>query len=276
MVYKLLSDECSYGYLASSISRLAINHMSPRLSTHTTHLTAPEPSPSDQRARAAAELATYMRQHLNRTPAQPPAVDGWLATAIGWGAGGVLSAILIAYAWVDLRPRPKTQPVMAIVAGERLTVPVEWMGPQADPTLGDDHLVRLRFSWPDLGRAQMGSPDTIHVTLSPADQTNDPAKQLVLWSRFLSSTAWSNPGGLVLRQFRKNTPFENDELYVSVPDGRDFAALCPLDRNGPEEPCRVRLRHGPFDMAVRLPRDALAQWETLVPALKAKVDAIRR
>ncbi len=216
-----------------------------------------------------------MRRHLNRPPLAPEAADIWLASAIGWGVGGILSAIIIAYAWVDLRPRAKTLPITATVAGQALTIPIEWIGPQAAPALADDSLVRLRFSWPDLGRAQMGSPDTIHITLSPADENNDPAKQLVLWSRFLSSTAWSNPGGLVLRQFRKNTPFENDELYVSVPDGRDFAALCPLDRAGPEEPCRVRLRHGPFDLAVRLPRDALAQWETLVPAMKAKVDAAR-
>ena len=44
----------------------------------------------------------------------------------------------------------------------------------------------------------------------------------------------------------------------------------------PEEPCRTTIRQGNFDIAVRFPREALAEWQKLSSGVKALVDSLKR
>ncbi|MGL4975420.1 MAG: hypothetical protein ACRC56_08995, partial [Bosea sp. (in: a-proteobacteria)] len=110
------------------------------------------------------------------------------------------------------------------------------------------------------------------------DKTADAALQLQTFSRFLAPTAWSNPGNLVVRSFSKGSPYENDELYLALPDGRDFAARCPIAQanSQPEEQCRATIRHRGMDVALRFPRDILTEWESMVTRIRDQIDAMLR
>ena len=141
-------------------------------------------------------------------------------------------------------------------------------------------MARLRLAWPDFGPV---TPDTRHrlmLTLSPPDKVNEPATQLSVYARFLTPMVWSNPGGLVVRGFRKGSPFENDELFVSVPDGRGFAARCPIETaagsGNLDELCRVTFRHRGMDVNIRFPRAIIADWELMLGGTRRAIDNLLR
>ena len=157
-------------------------------------------------------------------------------------------------------------------------VPRNLTGPDGDDTTRLVGMVRLRLDWPSLGPAEPQSRSRILVTLSPPDKVNEPATQLSVYARFLTPTVWSNPGGLVVRGFRKGSPYEGDEFYVSVPDGRGFAARCPLDTGAAalDEPCRVTFRHRGMDVNIRFPRAIIADWELMLGGVRRTIDGMIR
>ncbi|KPF71663.1 hypothetical protein IP69_05750 [Bosea sp. AAP35] len=169
-----------------------------------------------------------------------------------------------------------------------LMVPQDLTGAEPDDSSRLVGMVRLRLDWPSLGPAAIGptalqSRQRLLVTLSPQDKVNEPQTQLSVYARFLTPTVWSNPGGLVVRGFRKGSPYEGDELYVSVPDGRGFAARCPLDaakaepgRPDLDEPCRVTFRHRGMDVNIRFPRAIIADWELMLGGVRRTIDGMMR
>lgn len=232
----------------------------------------------------AAELAMAMRSRMaGAEPAAPPDADrmmvGLFALAV------LLAALVTGVAAYVLRPQPAPveRTAMVLIGAQKLVVPLALLGPSPDDVRHEVGLLRLRLAWPALGPAS--GPADMHVTISSADPQLDPEARLKTWSRFLAPTAWSNPGGLVVRQFSKGNAFENDELYLAAPDGRLFAALCPLSQQQPvgapaspalEEPCRATIRHAGLDVSLRFPRQALTEWQGLLSGVRGLVDSFRR
>ncbi len=73
------------------------------------------------------------------------------------------------------------------------------------------------------------------------------------------------------------SPFEGDEFYVSVPDGRGFAARCPIDiGNLLEEPCRVTFQHRGMDVNIRFPRAIIADWAVMLGGVRRTLDGLIR
>lgn len=227
---------------------------------------------------AASHLTTMVRARLNRPPPPLPRADGALLAA----AGAVLFAAAAATALLFYAPRlaaevePQIQP--ARIGEVALLVPQDLAGTGEDDTPRVVGMVRLRLDWPSFGPVTAHSRKKLLVTLSPPDKVNEPATQLATYARFLTPTVWSNPGGLVVRGFRKGSPFDGDELYVSVPDGRGFAARCPLD-NGAiplDELCRVTFRHRGMDVNIRFPRAVIADWELMIGGVRRTIDGLMR
>lgn len=226
----------------------------------------------------ATDVAALIRNHLKRRPVPVlPRGDRALLTlaaaivALGLGGTGV--------ALFATRPNPEagTELQASRVGDVVLAIPENLTGADGE----DGRLVgmaRLRLDWPSLGPV---TPDTRHrllVTLSPPDKVNEPATQLSTYARFLTPTVWSNPGGLVVRGFRKGSPYEGDELYVSVPDGRGFAARCPVEtaQSGLDEPCRVTFRHRGVDVNIRFPRAIVSDWQIMLGGVRRTIDGLMR
>ncbi len=220
-----------------------------------------------------------IRERLKRPPPPPPRADGALAIA-------ALAIMLLGVA--------VTAAGLYVVHGGRADDPgaqparigdVALMVPQDLTGAGDDDqerlvgMTRLRLDWPSLGPARGHNRAKLLITLSPQDKVNEPAMQLAVYARFLTPTVWSNPGGLVVRGFRKGSPYEGDDLYVSVPDGRGFAARCPVERVGApalDELCRVTFRHRGMDVNIRFPRSIIADWELMIGGVRHTVDRMIR
>jgi len=236
---------------------------------------AEEPS---LRAQHGAGLAHMVRSRLKR-PRQPlPRADGALLKA----AGAIMLAAALATG-LALHLTQRGDETVAVVQPARIGE-VSLMVPQNLTGAADDDasqlvgMVRLRLDWPSLGPAQPQNRQRLLVTLSPPDKVNEPQTQLSVYARFLTPTVWSNPGGLVVRGFRKGSPYQGDELYVSVPDGRGFAARCPLEngRLDLDELCRVTFRHRGVDVNIRFPRAIIADWELMLGGVRRTIDVMMR
>jgi hypothetical protein len=219
-----------------------------------------------------------VRTRLQRVAPPLPRADGaLLKAACAIGAMGFAATALATYL-THRKPEPIERLQPARVGDVALMIPKELTGlDEADGTGRLVGMVRLRLAWPDLGPAHPQDKRRLLVTLSPPDKVNEPARQLATYARFLTPTVWSNPGGLVVRGFRKGSPFEGDEFYVSVPDGRGFAARCPVDTGSNlDEPCRVTFQHRGMDVNIRFPRTIIADWAVMLGGVRRTLDGLMR
>ena len=228
----------------------------------------------------AADIAVMLRARLKRRPAPVlPRAD----TALLKAAALILVVGLALTAWaLHGQGRHDSETVAqqpARIGDVVLMVPQNLTGEETDEAGRLVGMVRLRLDWPSFGPARGQSRNRLLVTLSPPDKINEPATQLAVYARFLTPTVWSNPGGLVVRGFRKGSPYEGDELYVSVPDGRGFAARCPLDAAANvslDELCRVTFRHRGVDVNIRFHRSVIADWELMLGGVRRVIDGMIR
>ena len=220
-----------------------------------------------------------VRARLKRQPPPLPRADKALfkaALAILL-AGAGLTGLAFVHLGKESDRLVALQPARVGQVG--LMVPQNLTGAEPDDTSRLVGMTRLRLDWPSLGPALPQNRSRLLVTLSPPDKVNEPATQLAVYARFLTPTVWSNPGGLVVRGFRKGSPYEGDELYVSVPDGRGFAARCPLDTTTAatlDELCRVTFRHRGLDVNIRFPRAIIADWELMLGGVRRTLDGMIR
>ncbi len=226
----------------------------------------------------AADVAALIRSRLQRRPAPVlPSGDRALlrlaAAVLFLGIAGTGLALLASRTPPDTGNELQATRVGEVV----LAIPENLTGADSE----EGRLVgmaRLRLDWPSLGPVTPQSRSKLLVTLSPQDKVNEPATQLSVYARFLTTMVWSNPGGLVVRGFRKGSPYEGDELFVSVPDGRGFAARCPIEvaGSGLDELCRVTFRHRGMDVNIRFPRAIIADWELMLGGVRRAVDRLVR
>jgi hypothetical protein len=222
----------------------------------------------------------YAEQRATRS-GKPARLDVPRADATVWVFGALLLCVVgggLAWGLWRVKQEPPARPPTEIrVGAERLVVPSELKGPRLGGTR-EVGLTRLRLTWPELSAPRAGDRADVHITIGPADAQTDPRAQFQVLARFLSPGAWSNPGGLVARGFKKGSPFEADELFMSPPDGADFFARCTADV-GPsriDEGCRTVIKHGPFDITLRFPREALTEWRALSQGAVRLVESLRQ
>jgi hypothetical protein len=137
--------------------------------------------------------------------------------------------------------------------------------------------IDLIYQWPDFQPGYPRSSDTlsqrdsfVFIALQPADNTLEPTRRPAeLYGHFLTADTWSNPGGLLMRRFDASSPYNDEELYLAAPEGREFSARCakPDDRSGAET-CLWLLRFGDVDVHVRFAPVRLSDWRRLSASLE--------
>jgi hypothetical protein len=111
------------------------------------------------------------------------------------------------------------------------------------------------------------------VTIHPADGSMAPTERAKhLYARFLSAAATPEEGGLIRRRFRTGTPFEGEDLVLSAPDGRAFAARCLDAASAVATACVAEMRLGALDVQARFAPSLLPRWEALSAGLKGLVE----
>lgn len=226
-------------------------------------------------AHPAARRSSESLPRLHTVPI--PRADGLVWITLGVLAVLAVGGVSAGVWW--MRQPVKAPPVVEMRVGpEWVAIEPEYRGPAVHEVSREVGMARLRVVWPSLRPAPPGGFADTHITIGPADAAHDPEAQFAKLARFLGPGAWSNPGGLVVRSFKPGTPFEGDELYMSIPDGKAFFARCvgQVRPGQPDEGCWTTLKHGAFDIHLRFPREALTEWRTLADGVRALVDQKRR
>jgi hypothetical protein len=89
---------------------------------------------------------------------------------------------------------------------------------------------------------------------------------MTLYARFFADEHWSNPGGLLMRRFRPDSPYGGEELYFSPPDGEAFSARCPRQGSVADvgsANCLWSFRQDGLDIQARFPASLLPRWTRL-------------
>ncbi|MGL4634840.1 MAG: hypothetical protein ACRCWF_02570 [Beijerinckiaceae bacterium] len=111
----------------------------------------------------------------------------------------------------------------------------------------------------------------VFLAIMRGDGVIDPAERPQdIYGRFLEPDVWDNPGGLIMRRFAADSPYGDEELFMSPPDGRRFAARCRKPGKTTEEigeTCLWRFRRSGADIQIRFSPDLLTQWEILEQGL---------
>lgn len=185
---------------------------------------------------------------------------------------------------------PTARMVEVTVGPSRLRLDPAYLRRQEDRDGGRMSELTLAASFdsfrpaPPIGPLRPGmmqaDPDLIVMTVRPADPALAPADRTAkLYARFLESDTWSNPGGLVMRRFTRNSPYASEELYIAPPDGRRFAARCirPIQpHDGLPDTCIAQTRVENLDIDIRFPPDLLVDWDRLLRGVQGLVLSMAR
>lgn len=187
-----------------------------------------------------------------------------LGTAVALMAAGSL--------WLAKREPPAPGPVRITVGGHAFVVDSRWL--RGKPVRSGR--VTLTIPWGDITQAPEASePSNILLAIGPSDGSTPPAERSTLiYARFLTPTTVAAEGGLVRREFRAESPFEREALYLSPPQGRLFAARCPIPAPGkpPVGRCIAEFRQGDLDLLATFEPALLPHWEQLSRAVKRIAD----
>jgi hypothetical protein len=187
----------------------------------------------------------------------------------------------IALFWWSSRPSPGVrEPIPVMIGGAAFQIPPAFVRAGALPRPGTQDRVDLALAFPGLEPPVQGGPSTnVFLALLREDGVVDPSDRVdQIYGRFLEPDIWQNPGGLLLRRFSAESPYADEELFISPPDGRMFTARCrkPPPAGQPRavdigESCLWRFRINGADAQVRFPPELLPQWELLAEGLRARI-----
>lgn len=181
--------------------------------------------------------------------------------------------------------RPKAEILSVVLAGKPLQVPAAWLHDDSLPQ--ERELQRLDLIVPlHTGSSSPGKvmDRVVLIRLTRADDSVAPELRTeTLYARFFDSNVWTNPGGLILRGFARGTPYEDEELYLAPPDGRDFAARCPRSDivGSAASPigsgmCIWEFRTGELDALVAFAPARLSDWQNIAATARETVAQIAR
>jgi hypothetical protein len=186
--------------------------------------------------------------------------------------------------WWTSRPSPVArEPIAVTVGNASFAIPPAYVRDGALPRPGAQERVDLALRFPDMTPAARGDgAPAVYVALLREDGVIDPSARVTeIYGRFLEPDIWHNPGGLLLRRFTADSPYGDEELFISPPDGSAFSARCrkpqPAGRAADiGETCLWRFRARGADVQARFSPDLLPQWEALAEGVRAKVAEWRR
>jgi hypothetical protein len=192
--------------------------------------------------------------------------------------------------WTARPPLASRDPIALDVGNASFLVPPAYVRGGALPRAGSQERMDLVLAFPGMAPVDAGTTGTrVFLAILREDGVLDPAERVnEIYGLFLEPDIWQNPGGLLLRRFAADSPYGDEELFISPPDGRAFAARCrkPAPRDAPfrdgqlrpadiGETCLWRFRIGGADAQVRFPPELLPQWQELAEGVRARIGGWR-
>jgi hypothetical protein len=196
---------------------------------------------------------------------------------VGWF--GAVLAIVCALAvaagawWLKPHDEAVTSATAVRVADTDLVVPTAWLRSAQVA----DSVERLDLIIPSSALAEAAAQEDgpVFVTLSRPNGSMDPAdRTALLYARFLSAETTPGIAGLIRREFPSGTPYAGEDLLLSPPDERAFAARCFKAAVAAKmKAARIAaFRVNGLDVQIRFAPGVLPHWEALTQGLQRLVE----
>lgn len=172
------------------------------------------------------------------------------------------------------------------VAGVTFNIPPAAIRRPVQRKAGVQERIDLAFLWPSLippdpatrplPVSSLQAVDRVFMTISVNENGMQPSERArTIYPRYLDTRIAAGPGGLAMRPFREDTPYQGEDfIYDNVNDG--FMVRCT--GNGAANTlgmCLYDRRIGNADIVVRFPRGWLDDWVAVANGLDRLVKSLR-
>lgn len=204
------------------------------------------------------------------------------------GAGVAALAVVAFILW----PRPlaplasEDLPSLPItVAGVAFNVPPAAIRVPLQRRPGAQERIDLAFLWPSLVPPdpaakpkltdEPAGQDRLLVSIVANSGIAAPADLITtIYPRYLDNPPREGPPGLTVLPFRKNTPYQGEDLVYASASQDTFAVRCSRATATPGI-CLLDRRVGAADITVRFPRDWLIDWRELARGIDRLIASLR-
>jgi hypothetical protein len=180
-------------------------------------------------------------------------------------------------------------PINLFIAGTGLTIPANMIRFATERNSGATDRVDLLLHWPELDgfsernaevfRDIAPTAPLIFVTIIGRDADYGTTGWLDrIYTRYFSDDAWAGPDGLVGVRLAEDSGYAGEDLFFQPDSSEPFVARCTPEGN-PEMPstCMREILIGDTLIArYRFNKTLLGEWETIDPAVRARVEGFVR
>jgi hypothetical protein len=201
-----------------------------------------------------------------------------------------VSSLAVSYVAYVLWPRwpgpavaPNAPSLPIIVGGTAFNVPPAAIRRPVQRKPGMQERIDLVFLWPSLvppanaaeAGPQPASADAPHplerifLTVAASDGGPTPlARMQTIYRRYLAPETLSAPNGLILLAFKKDSPYQGEDMFYTPDMIERFLLRCTRDSGGPTPgTCLHERRIGGADITVRFPRSWLEDWTSVADGI---------
>ena len=209
-----------------------------------------------------------------------------------------VSSLAVAYVAYVLWPRwpgaivaPNTPSLPIIVGGTAFNVPPAAIRRSVQRKPGVQERIDLVFLWPSLAppvSASQAGPqgatgkavqplERIFLTVAGSDGGPSPLERMqTIYRRYLAPETLSAPNGLIMLAFRKDTPYQGEDMLYTPDMPERFLLRCTRDDMGPTPgTCLHERRIGGADVTVRFPRAWLAEWTDVADGIDRLISGLQ-
>jgi hypothetical protein len=210
-----------------------------------------------------------------------------------------LAATYVAYVLWPRWPGPAVTPnaptLPIVVGGTAFNVPPAAIRRQVQRKPGTQDRIDLIFIWPTLAppasAAEAGpqhgasaNPETarplerIFLTVAAGDGGPSALERMqTIYRRYLAPETLPAPDGLIMLAFKKDTPYQGEDLLYTPDMVERFLLRCTRDGNGlTPGMCLHERRIGGADVTARFPRAWLSDWPAVADGIDRLISRLQQ
>lgn len=210
----------------------------------------------------------------------------------------LLAASYVAYVLWPRWPGPTVAPnapsLPVIVGGTAFNVPPAAIRRPVQRRPGAQERIDLVFIWPSLAPpanaaeagpqalpagAEAAHPlERIFLTIAASDGGPPPLERMdTIYRRYLAPETLSEPSGngLFILAFRKDTPYQGEDLLYTPDKPERFLLRCTRDAGPTPGTCLHERRIGGADVTVRFPRAWLPEWRGVADGIDRLISRLQ-
>jgi hypothetical protein len=211
-----------------------------------------------------------------------------------------VSTIALGYVGYVLWPRwpgpavaPNAPSLPIIVGGTAFNAPPAAIRRPVQRKPGTQERIDLVFVWPSLAPpanaaeagpqgasagAEAAHPfERIFLAIAAGDGGPSPLQRMqTIYRRYLAPETLSAPSGLIMLAFRKDTPYQNEDLFYTPDMPERFILRCTRDGFGPTPgTCLHERSIGGANITVRFPRAWLSDWASVADGIDRLISRLQ-